>query len=64
MRDKVVKNGPSGICRIQPLTDHVTSNFLKVVFHKCVLGPFFCTWSILLFQIAFESDDRYTKTYH
>ena len=41
--DKVFKNGPNEICRRQPLknlmclvclADHITSNFLKAVFHK------------------------------
>ena len=40
--DKVFKNGPSEICRRQPLNNlkgngllkHITSNFLKAAFHK------------------------------
>ena len=37
--DKIFKNGPSKICGRQP----ITSDFLKAVFHKFLLGPFLNT---------------------
>ena len=40
--DKAFKSGPSKICGRQPLknlkgSDHIPSDFLKAVFHKCYL---------------------------
>ena len=57
--DKVSKNGPSKICRRQPLknleglwsakSDHTSSNFLKAILHKLCLVHFWILWLNVLF---------------
>ena len=37
---KIFKNGLSEICGRQPLADHITSKFLKAVYHKFCLVHF------------------------
>ena len=56
MWEKVFKNEPSKFCGKQPLknwkADHLSSTFLKAVFHKFLLGPFLNTYSnIMIFGI-------------
>ena len=71
--DKVFKNGPSKISGRQPLknlkwyglpqqTNHITSNFLKDVFHKFylihswILCPiYFALSALAIFSAAYES---------
>ena len=56
MWEKVFKNEPSKFCGKQPLknwkAEHLSSTFLKAVFHKFLLGPFLNTYSnIMIFGI-------------